>query len=251
MEPRIVSREEWLTERRLLLVREKALTDERDALSEARRRLPMVRLEKTYVFETAQGTRPLGDLFDGRSQLVVYHFMMGPDWAEGCPSCSLLADHFDGSLVHLAQRDVAFTAISRAPFASIDAFRRRMGWRFPWASSHGTDFNRDFHVSFSPDEVASGQLDYNFERARLPFAVEEMSGLSVFYQDASGDVLHSYSTYGRGLDHLIGVYNYLDFVPRGRDEAGLPWPMAWVRHHDKYATFPQGQSCRSEQPCSS
>lgn len=231
-QPRIVSRDEWLAARRELLVKEKALTRARDALSAERRRLPMVRIEKAYVFDTPAGPRALAELFDGRRQLVVYHFMMGPEWAEGCPSCSLLADHIDGSIVHLAQRDVTLTAISRAPLARIEAFKRRMGWHFPWASSFGNDFNWDYHVSFTKEEVARGKMYYNYDVGYFPS--DEAPGLSVFFKDASGAVLHSYSTYARGGEPFIGAYSYLDLVPKGRDEEGLGFPMAWVRHHDRY-----------------
>jgi predicted dithiol-disulfide oxidoreductase (DUF899 family) len=232
-EPRIVSREEWLAARRQLLVKEKAHTRAQDALSAERRQLPMVQVEKDYVFDTPQGRRPLAGLFDGRSQLIVYHFMMGPDWAEGCPSCSLLADHIDASTVHLAQRDVSLVVVSRAPLAGIERFKRRMGWRFRWASSFGSDFNRDYHVSFTREELESGAPVYNFGTGSFP--TDEAPGVSVFYRNPAGDVFHTYSAYARGAEPLLGVYQYLDLVPRGRDEAGLVFPMAWVRHHDRYA----------------
>ncbi len=174
----------------------------------------------------------MADLFAGRSQLIVYHFMFAPGWEEGCKSCSYLADHFDGAAVHLAQRDVTFVVVSRAPLAEIQAFQQRMGWRFKWVSSFGSDFNRDFHVSFTQDELAQGEVDYNYERA--PFPVEEAPGLSVFYRDAAGTVFHTYSAYARGLDILVGAYNFLDLVPKGRDEDGLSFTMDWVRHHDRY-----------------
>jgi predicted dithiol-disulfide oxidoreductase (DUF899 family) len=230
--PRIVSQEEWLAARRQLLAREKEFTRQRDALSAARRQLPWVRVDKPYVFDGPNGKETLADLFDGRSQLIVYHFMFGPDWEQGCPSCSLLSDHTDGSLVHLAQRDVTMVAVSRAPLPRIDAFKRRMGWRFKWVSSYGSDFNHDFQVSFTPEELAQGRALYNFQTAGFPG--EEAPGASVFYRDGGGAVFHTYSTYGRGLDILIGAYNYLDLVPKGRDEDGLAHTMAWVRHHDRY-----------------
>jgi predicted dithiol-disulfide oxidoreductase (DUF899 family) len=232
LQPRIVTRDEWLAARKELLKKEKAMTRAQDALSAERRQLPMVNVGKTYVFDTPAGKRTLAELFDGRSQLVVYHFMMGPDWVEGCASCSLLADHIDGSVVHLAHRDVTLIAVSRAPLANIEAFRQRMGWKFTWASSLGTDFNQDFRVSFSDEQVASGRPLYNFDTA--PFPLEEAPGLSVFLKTASGDVLHTYSTYARGGEAVIGAYRYLDFVPKGRDEDGLAFTMSWVRHHDRY-----------------
>jgi predicted dithiol-disulfide oxidoreductase (DUF899 family) len=231
-QPRIASRDEWLAARKQLLIKEKALTHARDALSAERRKLPMVKVEKEYVFDAPEGQQTLADLFAGRSQLVVYHFMMGPGWPEGCPSCSLLADHIDGSIVHLAQRDVTLLAVSRAPLAQIAPFKRRMGWRFKWVSSHRNDFNRDYHVSFTKEEMASGQMYYNYDTGGFPS--EEAPGLSVFFKDGDGDVFHTYSTYARGGDVFIGAYNYLDLVPKGRDEDGLAFTMAWVRHHDRY-----------------
>lgn len=232
-QPRIVSRDEWLAARKALLAREKAHTREGDALSADRRRLPMVKVETSYMFDTADGRRSLADLFEGRSQLIVYHFMMGPGWAEGCPSCSFLMDHLDGVLTHLANRDVTLVAVSRAPLAEIDAFKRRMGWQFPWVSSYGTAFNRDFHVSFTKDEVASGKMHYNY--AEQLFPSEEGPGFSVFVTNAQGDIFHTYSTYGRGGESVLGTYHLLDLVPKGRNEDGLPFPMAWVRHHDRYS----------------
>jgi predicted dithiol-disulfide oxidoreductase (DUF899 family) len=232
LQPRIVTRDEWLAARKELLTKEKAMTRAQDALSAERRRLPMVKVDKMYVFDTPAGKRTLAELFDGRSQLIVYHFMMGPDWVEGCASCSLLADHIDGSVVHLAHRDVTLIAVSRAPLANIVAFRERMGWKFAWASSLGSDFNQDFRVSFSDEQIASRRPLYNFETA--PFPLEEAPGLSVFLKTESGDVFHTYSTYARGGEAVIGAYHYLDFAPKGRDEAGLAFTMSWVRHHDRY-----------------
>jgi predicted dithiol-disulfide oxidoreductase (DUF899 family) len=174
----------------------------------------------------------LADLFDGRSQLIVYHFMFGPEWEEGCPSCSFLADHIDGSVVHLAHRDVTLLAVSRAPLLQIEAFKKHMGWRFKWVSSYGSDFNYDYHVSFTKEDMAKGKVYYNYELQK--FGSEEALGASVFYKDGTGDLFHTYSCYARGGDILIGAYNYLDLVPKGRDEDALAFTMAWVRHHDRY-----------------
>jgi predicted dithiol-disulfide oxidoreductase (DUF899 family) len=241
MEPhKIVSRQEWTEARKAFLDKEKEFTRARDRLSAERRALPWVKVDKAYVFDTPEGKKTLAELFDGRSQLIVYHFMLGPDWKEGCPSCSFLADHFDGANNHLAQRDVTFVAISRAPLAEIEAFKRRMGWRFPWVSSFGSDFNFDYHVSFA--DVAVGKDgDYNYERQEI--VSDEMPGASVFYKDETGGVFHTYSAYARGLDILVGAYNFLDLTPKGRDEAELPWTMAWVRHHDRYESAKPSHSC--------
>lgn len=242
MQHRIVSREDWLAERKWLLTQEKELTTARDRLSAARRDLPWVKIEQTYIFDTADGPRALTDLFDGHGQLIVYHFMLGPGWGQGCPSCSYLADHFDGAIPHLAQRDVGFAAVSRAPLPEIAAYKKRMGWKFNWASSAPNSFNYDFHVSFTPDEMARGEGFYNFTTDKLP--VEELPGLSVFIKDG-GDIFHTYSTYARGLDILVGTYNFLDFAPKGRNEQDLPWSMAWVRRHDEYerASQPVKAAC--------
>ena len=241
MEPhKIVSRQEWTEARKAFLAKEKEFTRARDRLSAERRALPWVKVDKAYVFDTPDGKKTLAELFDGRSQLIVYHFMLGPDWEEGCPSCSFLADHFDGANIHLAQRDVTFVAISRAPLAEIEAFKRRMGWHFPWVSSFANDFNFDFHVSFNEDEVGKDG-DYNYERQEIES--DEMPGASVFYKDETGAVFHTYSAYARGLDILVGTYNFLDLTPKGRDEAELPWTMAWVRHHDRYESAKPSHSC--------
>jgi predicted dithiol-disulfide oxidoreductase (DUF899 family) len=234
MEPhKIVSHDEWTAARKAYLVEEKAFSRARDALARQRRELPWERVEKRYVFDGPNGKETLGDLFGGKSQLIVYHFMLGPGWEAGCPSCSYLADHFDGAVVHLAQRDVSFVVVSRAPLAEIERFKTRMGWRFKWVSSFGSDFNQDYQVSVSPQEKASGQVLYNYEIIE-DFPSEERPGASVFYKDAAGAVFHTYSTYGRGLDILIGTYHFLDLAPKGRDEDGLAYAMAWVRHHDRY-----------------
>ena len=232
MEHRVVSQEEWLAARKQLLRKEKEFTRFRDQLSAERRELPWVRVDKEYVFDAPDGKETLADLFDGRSQLMVYHFMFGPGWEQGCPSCSFVSDHIDGANWHLPHRDVTLLAVSRAPLAQIEAFKQRMGWRFKWVSSYENDFNHDFHVSFTPDEMARGEVYYNYTMTEFPS--EEAPGLSAFYQDPNGAVFHTYSTYARGLDMLVGAYNYLDLAPKGRDEAALPWTMAWVRHHDRY-----------------
>jgi predicted dithiol-disulfide oxidoreductase (DUF899 family) len=244
MQHKVVPRDEWLAARKAHLAKEKVLTKARDQLSAERRALPWVKVEKNYVFDTPSGKKTLGDLFGGRSQLIVYHFMLGPDWGEGCPSCSYLADHFDGAALHLTHRDVTLTAVSRAPLPEIQAYKKRMGWRFPWVSSYGSDFNFDFHVSFKPEE-ADGKVYYDYEMG--DFESDEMPGVSVFIKDASGGIFHSYSAYARGLDILVGAYNFLDLVPKGRDEAELPWSMAWVRRHDEYEGAQPSSCCGSHQ----
>jgi predicted dithiol-disulfide oxidoreductase (DUF899 family) len=229
--PKIVSREQWLEARKAHLAREKEFTRLRDQLSRERRDLPWVKVDKAYAFDTPDGRRTLAELFGPRRQLIVYHFMLGPGWTEGCKSCSFWADNFDGIDVHLARRDTTLMLVSRAPLAEIAAYKRRMGWRMAWASSFGGDFNRDYHVSFTPEELASQQLDYNYERRGFP--VEEAPGISVFAKGDDGAVFHTYSCYARGLDMLNGAYHLLDLTPKGRDESG-PHNMAWVRHHDRY-----------------
>jgi predicted dithiol-disulfide oxidoreductase (DUF899 family) len=231
--PKIVLREEWLAARKKLLAKEKKLTRERDALAAERRQLPWVKVENNYVFAGPNGKVTLADLFASKSQLIIYHFMFGPEWNEGCPSCSFNMDHTDPALVHLAQRDVSFAAISRAPYPKIAAFKKRMGWRFNWVSSNGSDFNRDYHVAFNKEELAKGEVYYNFGMNKFPS--EEAPGISVFYKDEKGDIFHTYSAYARGTETTIGTYNYLDFVPKGRDEDALPFTMSWLRHHDRYA----------------
>lgn len=241
MQHKVVSREDWLAARKAFLAKEKVFTRTRDQLSAERHELPWVKLDKTYVFDTPEGKKTLADLFGDHSQLLVYHFMLGPGWAAGCPSCSYLADHFDGMLPHLAHRDVTFTAISRAPIAEVEAYRKRMGWQFPWASSSSNDFNFDFGVSFKLDDDGHGKGIYNYEAQNL--TSDEMPGVSAFYKDENGDVFHTYSAYARGLDHLVGTYNFLDLAPKGRDEDKLPWSMSWVRRHDEYDTSKQQKSC--------
>jgi len=231
---KVVSHDEWITARKAFLAEEKAFTRARDTISRKRRELPWEKVNKAYVFDGPNGKESLTDLFGGKTQLIVYHFMLGPGWEEGCPSCSLLADHFDGSVVHLAQRDVAFVVVSRAPLPEIEKFKHRMGWNFKWVSSFGNDFNFDYQVSATPDEKAKGLAHYNYEDTEFPS--DERPGTSVFFKNPAGEIFHTYSSYGRGLDILIGAYNFLDIAPKGRDEAGLSYGMAWVRHHDKYET---------------
>ena len=229
---RVVSRDQWIEERKALLAREKEFTRLRDQLSRQRRELPWVRVDKDYVFEGANCKQTLSELFAGRQQLVVYHLMFDPSWEEACSRCSFWADNFNGVLVHLNQRDVTLVAISRAPFAKLAAFQRRMGWSFNWVSSFGNDFNFDYHVSATPEEKASGKAMYNY--AVTEFPSEERPGASVFYKNDAGEIFHTYSCYSRGLDMLNVAYHYLDLTPKGRDEEGLPFPMAWVRYHDAY-----------------
>jgi predicted dithiol-disulfide oxidoreductase (DUF899 family)/uncharacterized damage-inducible protein DinB len=231
---KVASPAEWVKARKELLAKEKEFTRLRDELSRRRRELPWEKVDKNYVFEGPKGKETLADLFDGRSQLIVYHFMFGPGWKEGCPSCSFLADSFDGSAIHLAQRDATFVAISRAPLAELEPFKKRMGWRFKWVSSSGTDFNYDYQVSAKKGEDPNGKIYYNYELTEFPS--EERPGASVFYKDEKGDIYHTYSTYARGLDILLNPYNFLDMTPKGRNEEGLPHGMAWVRHHDRYGT---------------
>jgi predicted dithiol-disulfide oxidoreductase (DUF899 family) len=240
MQHAIVSQAEWLAARKALLAKEKEFTRTRDALSAQRRELPWVKVDESYVFDTPDGPRSLADLFGGNSQLLIYHFMLGPDWVQGCPSCSFLADHFDGANIHLAQRDVTLLAVSRAPLAEIEAYKKRMGWRFPWVSSYGTDFNRDFRVSFDQGEVDAEAMNYNYGTVAVNST--ELPGLSAFIRNDKGEVFHTYSAYARGLDMLVGAYNFLDLAPKGRDEDALPWTMAWVRRHDEYEAAPTART---------
>ncbi|MEJ8825580.1 thioredoxin family protein [Variovorax humicola] len=247
----VVSRDRWIAERKALLDREKELTHLRDEIARERRALPWTRIDKNYVFETPEGPRRLADLFEGRRQLLVQHFMLGPGWAQGCQSCSFMADHIDGMQIHLEHRDVTVLVISRAPLAEIERFRERMGWQFKWVSSNGSDFNYDFGVSFTPEERVSGEVDYNY--GKRPFMSEELPGVSVFYKDDAGDVFHTYSTYGRGVEVMMGTYNMLDLMPKGRDEHNPAFTMDWVRHHDRYEPAPiekpapaAGACCHSE-----
>lgn len=237
----VVTRDRWIAERKVLLAQEKELTQARDRLAEARRALPWVRLDKDYVFDTAAGPRRLSELFQGRRQLLVQHFMFGPGWEQGCKSCSFMADHLDGMALHLAHRDITLLAVSRAPLADLLRFRERMGWRFDWASSNGNDFNRDFNVSFAPEDRVDGEVYYNFHMT--PFPQTEAPGISVFYRDDAGDVFHTYSTFGRGVEVMMGTYNLMDLTPKGRDEDALAYTMEWVRHHDRYEDAPAGAAC--------
>ncbi|HXZ00273.1 MAG TPA: DUF899 domain-containing protein [Stellaceae bacterium] len=228
----VVSQDEWIEARRRFLAREKEFTRLRDELNRERRALPWVRVDKRYVFEGPKGKESLADLFSGRRQLIVQHFMFDPSWEAGCKSCSFWADGYNGFVVHLEQRDATFVAVSLAPIDKLTAFKRRMGWTFKWVSSLGGDFNRDYQVSETPEEKAKGQSYYNYSIGK-PFGGER-PGVSVFYRDDDGTVFHTYSCYARGLDMLNGAYHYLDLTPEGRDEDGLPYPMAWVRLHDLY-----------------
>jgi predicted dithiol-disulfide oxidoreductase (DUF899 family) len=232
MQPNIVTQEAWLAARRQLLAAEKELTRMHDRINAQRRALPWVRLDKTYVFDAPEGKVTLADLFDGRSQLVVKHFMFGPDWDEGCVGCSFGADHVAGALVHLEHHDVSFVSVSRAPLPKIEAFRKRMDWGFRWVSSYGNDFNADFHVSFTADDRAKGKVFYNF--ALQDFQSEEMPGMSVFCKDADGNIFHTYSQYARGGEAALSTYAILDITPNGRNETINGNLTDWVRHHDKY-----------------
>lgn len=232
MQPnRIVSREEWLAERRALLEREKEATRLRDRLNADRAALPWVAVDKPYSFDTPAGRRSLAELFDGRGQLVVYHFMLPPGWEAGCTGCSFIADHFDGMLAHLNHHDVTLVAVSRGPLDEIEAYRRRMGWRFPWVSSFGSDFNYDYGVSFTAEAVASGRAEYNYRAVPADSTMREMPGLSAFARGDDGRVFHTYSCYTRGAEEMIGTLMLLDRAPLGRNE---PTTMNWVRRHDEY-----------------
>ena len=243
----VVSEAEWLEARKAFLSKEKELTRQHDQLSRQRRELPWVKVGKEYIFDTSSGRKTLAELFDGRSQLIIYYFMFGPEWEQGCPSCSMAAEHINASLIHVNQRDVTLIAVSRAPLAKIEAFEKRMGWTFPWVSSYGTTFNYDYHVSFTREDIENNRTYYNFAFQKFP--ADEAPGASIFYKDADGGVYHTYSSYGRGLEFLLGAYGYLDLVPKGRDEDQLTFPMAWVRHHDRYESQPRNAAascCSSE-----
>ena len=230
---KVVSREEWLVARKEHLAKEKELTRLRDQLSQQRRELPWVVVDKDYTFQGPNGPETFSDLFEGRHQLLVYHFMMGPDWDEGCPSCSFWADNYNGAVVHLNHRDVTLVAISRAPLEKLEAYKQRMGWTFKWVSSSDTDFNFDYHVSATAEEIERGEpVYYNYHMTSFPSP--ERPGISVFYKDDDDSIYHTYSCYARGLDMLNCTYHLLDLLPKGRDEDDLPYPMAWVRHKDRY-----------------
>ena len=239
----VVSKREWVEARKRLLAKEKEFTRMRDELSAERRAMPWMRIDKDYAFDGPNGRETLAQLFDVRSQLVVYHFMFAPEWDAGCKSCSFWADNFERNVVHLAHRDVTLIAVSRAPLQRLEAFKRRMGWTFKWVSSGDTDFNYDFDVSFRPDQLANGDATYDFARLSSfrsggtvlkNFAPSDMPGISVFAKDESGAVFRTYSTYGRGIDMMNTAYHYLDLVPKGRDEANLPHTMTWVKLRDLY-----------------
>jgi len=228
---KVVSQKEWLVARKKLLVKEKKLSKLRDELNLQRRKLPWVKIEKEYVFDGPMGRVTLADLFGGKSQLIVYHFMFGPGWKEGCPHCSFWADHYDGAGLHLGQRDTALAVISRAPLKEIEPFKKRMGWKFKWVSSFKNEFNFDYHVSFTPEEIKSGTLFYNY--AKIKMDMDEREGVSAFYRDAKGDVFHTYSSYARGIDMLNTTYHFLDLTAKGRDE-NPDSTQDWVKYHDKY-----------------
>lgn len=250
--PAVVSRSDWLEARTRLLAKEKHLTRLRDELLAERRQHPWVKIDKCYVFQSASGPKTLADLFADRSQLLIKHFMFGPGWQEGCVGCSFECDHIQGALVHLRQRDVSFVSVARAPIEQIEPFRRRMGWTFPWVSSFGSDFNYDFHVSFTPEEMAA-EAYYNYRNEKVP--CEELSGLSAFYRDSNGDIFHTYSCFGRGGEEVLGTYMLLDLLPKGRDEHGPNYNLTdWVRHHDKYGSSGYVDSSgrhRESAPCCS
>jgi predicted dithiol-disulfide oxidoreductase (DUF899 family) len=228
----VLSSQEWLAARKDLLAEEKEFTRLRDQLSAQRRALPWVRVEKNYLFDGPRGKESLSDLFEDRSQLIVYHFMYGPDWEEGCPSCSFWADNYNGIVVHLNQRDISLVAVSKAPFDKLVRYRERMGWNFKWVSSFVNEFNRDFRVSFSQEEIDSGEVYYNYGPTRFPST--EAPGISVFFKNSRQEIFHTYSCYARGLDMLNGAYHLMDLTPKGRDEDNLPYSMAWLRRHDSY-----------------
>jgi len=241
MQHQTVSREQWLAARKELLAKEKELTHHRDQVNEARRHLPWVKVEKAYVFDTPKGKRTLAELFDGRSQLIVQHFMFGPDWQEGCTGCSFGADHIDGPMQHLVHHDVTYVAVSRAPLEKLMAYKKRMGWKFSWVSSAGSDFNFDFNVSFRPGDLAKGKVFYNYEM--IDNQMDELPGASVFYKDENGAVYHTYSSYGRGNEEVIGAYMLLDMTPLGRNENGPHHNlMDWVKRHDQYAAAPRSSA---------
>ncbi len=231
---KVVSKDEWLLARIDHLVKEKEFTKLRDQLSQERRELPWVKVDKEYQFDGPNGKETLSGMFTGRSQLIIYHFMYGPDWEEGCPSCSFWADNFNNIVVHLNHRDITLMAVSKAPLDKLTAYKKRMGWHFKWMSSFENEFNYDYHVSFTPDEIANREMQYNY--SIINSSNDELAGVSVFYKNEAGDIFHTYSSYSRGLDMLNGAYHYMDIAPKGRDEDSLPYSMAWLRRHDSYDT---------------
>lgn len=239
MQNKVVSREEWLEARRALLLKEKEATHLRDKVNAERMALPWVKVDKDYAFDTPAGRKSLSDLFDGRSQLLVYHFMLGPEWKAGCPGCSFLSDHVDGTLPHLNNHDVTWVAVSRAPLERIEAYKKRMGWQFPWASSFGSDFNYDYHVSFTPEDLARDKVVYNFTAIEPANANDELPGMSAFYKNEKGEVFHTYSSYARGLEEMVGTLMILDRAPKGRNEEGT---MDFIKRHDEYAPAQQASS---------
>jgi predicted dithiol-disulfide oxidoreductase (DUF899 family) len=237
-----VSREQWIAAREALLAREKELTRARDRLSAERRALPWVRVDKPYTFDGPRGRETLSDLFNGRSQLIIQHFMFAPEDAEGCPGCSFCADHVDAAFQHLVHHDVSFAAVSRAPLGVLEAYRKRMGWNFKWVSSGGSDFNYDFHVSFAKDDLAKGKVLYNY--TMIDTSMQDLPGHSVFYKDADGGIFHTYSSYGRGTEEVIGAYMYLDLMPNGRNENGpFHAMMDWMKRHDQYEGAADAHGC--------
>jgi predicted dithiol-disulfide oxidoreductase (DUF899 family) len=242
MQHQAVSQEEWIAARKQLLAKEKELTRHRDEVNAARRALPWVKIEKAYVFDTPDGKRTLAELFDGRSQLIVQHFMFGPDWQEGCTGCSFGADHIDGPMQHLVHHDVTYVAMSRAPLEKLLAYKKRMGWKFNWVSSAGSDFNYDFNVSFKRADLDKGRIFYNYEM--IESQMDELPGSSVFYKDENGDIFHTYSSYGRGNEEVLGAYMLLDMTPKGRNENGPHRNlMDWVKRHDEYENAVAVKSC--------
>src|SRR6266567_2556387 len=229
---KVVHHAEWVAARKKLLEKEKELTKLRDELTRLRQGLPWEKVEKEYTFAGPHGSETLAGLFGDKRQLIVYHFMFDPEWTEGCKSCSFLADHYNPAIVHLEHRDVAMVTISRAPLEKLEAFKKRMGWTFKWVSSLGSDFNWDYHVSFTPEQIQKGEMYYNYHAGKFPGS--EAPGVSVFYKSESGEVFHTYSSFARGLENFIGAYNWLDIVPKGRDEASLSYGMQWLRHRDRY-----------------
>ena len=236
----VVSREEWLDARRALLATEKEETKLRDKIRTDRRNMPWVKVDKTYTFDTPAGKKTLAELFDGRSQLMIYHFMFGPDWEAGCPGCSFLSDHIDGTLAHLNNHDVTYVTVSRAPLDKIETYKKRMGWKFPWVSSLGSDFNFDYHVSFTKEELESGKVFYNFREISGDDANDELPGMSAFIRDEAGNVYHTYSDYARGGEEILTTLMILDRAPKGRNETST---LSFVKRHDEYDTEPKAHSC--------